>query len=53
MKSKTFACNDNNGLDRMITEFVKDKQVKHISSIIFVLGNFIVHIMYYDIALEL
>lgn len=53
MKSKTIACNDNRGLDEMVNEFIKDKKIVFISNMIFVHGNFLINIFYYDVDLNL
>ena len=49
MKCKTIASNDNQRLDDTINEFIKNKKVTHISSMIFVNGYFLINLFYYDL----
>ena len=53
MKNKIFAGNDNRGLEITINEWLVDKEVVFVSPIIFVHGNFVTQIFYYDKKIQL
>lgn len=49
MKNKIFCCNDNLRMESLINDWMIGKKIMNISPIIFVHGNFVTQIFYYDI----